>query len=601
MFVIPKICSFVLGFFIFGGIMSTLGELLEKQISGTGKETRKGASPDELGNLPQYLHDLASAINKGTAERQKDETGAERRHNEIIALQSKFNSYLKELSAVNAYLAEVQADELKAAEKAYKREESRRKREEAKAAVGKEKKGQLRDTGLALLGGSIGEGISSFIGNIFKAAEQTNKDIAKATEANITATKEEAFEAAEDARNAKVQEVAKATSETLSSNTAALGENLKNAQSFERALSESEANVKTAEEARDKAYQGAKSEEGASGKRSGESAANEPWGHPAEARVTVEPLILTPDGRDAIAEARTEAANKRAAENVSVAEAALGSALDKDFAVKEKYGPDYEKAVGSGDAIASSVQDTVATAKSQIEAANIEERQAKAKALTEATGEGNGAVLPGNMKALIGIANAVEMVAKHPALAALEQFRNMFPVIEQAGGALTELSAAVPALGATLLFKLTGALFSLGNTIAEAMPWSKKSKVKERYDKENEAYYKKYGETRGESYKGAYEARVADVKKKSTEVSLTTSDTTLSAHEVSKPKANMRPDFTVAETPSDVSGITHTANTREEVRPSVRPASPAISIPREQSIGVVPVGASNPNVDYWRF
>lgn len=238
-------------------------------------------------------------------------------------------------------------------------------------------------------------------------------------------------------------------------------------------------------------------------------------------------------------------------------------------------------------------------------AAIAEEEKATAQAFEK---KQSGSLVSAEEAKGIGRANMMNMAVTPPAVAiiakSVEKFAELFPVIGQAGNAVVEMSSIIPATITALGFKTASVLMQMATGLKEAIS---KPDVSKRYEKSDALVRAetaanrtdKKAMSRGALFAEAYAQRAETYRKE-----MKPADDTMGLFEVSPsramPRANAPKAYTTEMTPSASSGITHGASARADVMPP--PPAPIIQpIPeREQALGVVPISASNRNIDEWR-
>ena len=205
----------------------------------------------------------------------------------------------------------------------------------------------------------------------------------------------------------------------------------------------------------------------------------------------------------------------------------------------------------------------------------------------------------------IGFSNLMNMAVAPPAVVAIgkvmDKFKDLFPVFEQTGGALIEMATAIPAVGITLGNELAAKLIFMGSQISDAIRLTS-NPLRERYEESNTRVAEATGKTRAEWFSEYQGARVEEEKQRAKTTTLASSADRGTVATLRSPvRANAPATFSVETIPGTSGGITHQAPTSTAAKPSrIEAPAPAPAYPREQSVGVVPVGASNSNVDMWR-
>ena len=629
-----------------------ISSLLLKALGGN-KSARS-----EDSSLPDSLKKLTEAITKSMQERtatsKKELSASEKRNQSIDGLFRQYQADLKETARIFKALNETEANSLKLAEKeakegaAYrKRVEAANRRAEKLNSVGDRQAGERQTNWLGLIGAIGGKGFQGVVESFVKASEQTKKDIATISDAryeDITATaaeaREDKFAAAdkglETAKQAHGQAIQNATEmegralqkmmagdKTLDATENAAAA-LKAAKANQRAVAdEGTAKIKAAKEGNEEApARGERAERGGVARderaeRGGAAPLAAPLGDIASAiREGTEKnsgLILDASTKDAIQKEKVSKVEAEVAEKNLAADAEVSKASDAYVAAAAKDTQGLvEYAEGSGDASAAMKAKETANAQlAYIENATVdkkagalrEEEQTVKEAFTQ---KQEGSLVSDAEKKSIGFANTMNMAVAPPALIiigkVMEKFKEMFPIIEQTGNALIELATALPAVVITLENELAAKLIFLGSQLADAI---KGNDLRKRYEESNAEVIEKTGKSRAEWFTVYQDARVNEEKRRATRVELASSDDgILSAAKLRGPVQMNEPEsYSVEKIVGTASGITHEAPTREVVQAQVREEERQRNLPvrpAEQSVGVVPVGASNRNVDEWR-
>lgn len=622
-----------------------ISSLLLKALGGN-----KSAGGEDS-SLPDSLKKLTEAITKSMQERtntsKKELSASEKRNQAIDGLFRQYQADLKETARIFKALNETEANSLKLAEKeakegaAYrKRVEAANRRAEKLNSVNDRQAGERQKNWLGLIGAIGGKGFQGVVENFVKAGEQTKKDIAAISDAryeDITAkaaeAREDKFTAAdkglETAKQAHGQAIQNATEmegralqkmmagdKTLDS-TEKADAALKAARANQRAVAEEgTAKIKAAKEGNEEAPA-----RGERAERGGAAPLAAPLGDIASAiREGTEKnsgLILDASTKDAIQKEKVSKVEAEVAEKNLAADAEVSKAGDAYAAAvaKDTQGL-VEYAEGTGDAGAAvKAKETANAQLAYIENATVdkkagalrEEEQTVKEAFTQ---KQEGSLVSEEEKKSIGSANTMNMAIAPPALViigkVMEKFKEMFPLIGQTGGALIELATALPAVAITLGNELTAKLIFLGSQISDAIRFTDND-LRERYEQSNKEVIDATGKSRAEWFTAYQDARVEEEKQRAKNVKVTSSDGgILSAAKLSGPvRMNEPAAYSVEKIPGTASGITHEAPTHEAVQAQARareeerqrnlPVRPA-----EQSVGVVPVGASNRNIDEWR-
>ena len=618
-----------------------ISSLLLKALGGN-KSARS-----EDSSLPDSLKKLTEAITKSMQERtdtsKKELSASEKRNQSIDGLFRQYQADLKETARIFKALNETEANSLKLAEKeakegaAYrKRVEAANRRAEKLNSVGDRQAGERQTNWLGLIGAIGGKGFQGIVEDFVKASEQTKKDIATISDAryeDITATaaeaREDKFAAAdkglETANQAHGQAIQNATEREGRSlqkmmagdKTLDATENadaaLKAAKANQRAVaSEGTAKIKAAKEGNEEAPA-----RGERAERGGAAPLAAPLGDIASAiREGTEKnsgLILDASTKDAIQKEKVSKVEAEVAEKNLAADAEVSKAGDAYVAAAAKDTQGLvEYSEGTGDASAAMKAKETANAQlAYIENAAVdkkagalrEEEQTVKEAFTQ---KQEGSLVSDAEKKSIGSSNIMNMAIAPPALViigkVMEKFKEMFPIIEQTGNALIELATALPAVVITLENELAAKIIFLGSQIADAI---KGNDLRKRYEASNAEVIEKTGKSRAEWFTVYQDARVNEEKRRASRVELASSDDgILSAAKLRGPVQMNEPEsFSVEKIVGTASGITHEAPTREVVQTQVREEERQRNLPvrpAEQSVGVVPVGASNRNIDEWR-
>lgn len=618
-----------------------ISSLLLKALGGN-KSARS-----EDSSLPDSLKKLTEAITKSMQERtdtsKKELSASEKRNQSIDGLFRQYQADLKETARIFKALNETEANSLKLAEKeakegaAYrKRVEAANRRAEKLNSVGDRQAGERQTNWLGLIGAIGGKGFQGVVESFVKASEQTKKDIATISDAryeDITATaaeaREDKFAAAdkglETAKQAHGQAIQNATEmegralqkmmagdKTLDA-TENADAALKAAKANQRAVaSEGTAKIKAAKEGNEEAPA-----RGERAERGGAAPLAAPLGDIASAiREGTEKnsgLILDASTKDAIQKEKVSKVEAEVAEKNLAADAEVSKAGDAYVAAAAKDTQGLvEYSEGTGDASAAMKAKETANAQlAYIENAAVdkkagalrEEEQTVKEAFTQ---KQDGSLVSDAEKKSIGSSNIMNMAIAPPALViigkVMEKFKEMFPIIEQTGNALIELATALPAVVITLENELAAKLIFLGSQLADAI---KGNDLRKRYEASNAEVIEKTGKSRAEWFTVYQDARVNEEKRRASRVELASSDDgILSAAKLRGPVQMNEPEsFSVEKIVGTASGITHEAPTREVVQTQVREEERQRNLPvrpAEQSVGVVPVGASNRNIDEWR-
>ena len=535
------------------------------------------------------------------------------------------------MASVTSLLKDVQGDALKQAqnrakrdEERFKREDAARKRAERISAVKTRQNALKNDMGTGLLTALFGRTIGDFASNALKAQEKTRSDIAEmesaAYEDRIETAADRKAEAVEAAELAREDAIAKAASDygaTAEESAKALGAAIDTAKVNNAILSATEAAKETldaAKAARDKVESEITPEETrkgtapATGHASGVIMGS---GAPAKAGT---PKILSPEGKDAIAEANAEKALKEKASRNLEADARVSAASDAFAKAQRAEGAAPSRYAGAaleGERAMADVAKATAAATGAINAALVAETMAKvaaenaeAKAKTAAREEkASGELVSEGDRKSISATNMLAEAVAPPALAVLgkvaERFQGLFPVIEQSGDAIIELGTALPAALFTVGGQTIAGIQSAISGLIDSFPWTTRD-VYKRYEESDKAVVAATGMTRAGKYREAQEYNLTRYKRMSTDAPDRKASAGGLMYATRGPvTANASPQFTTIDTHGATSGITHTAQDVLETR--VRPVTPVPPPPQqERPLGVIPVGPSNASVDSWR-
>lgn len=621
--------------------MDSVSEALLAQLAKGTNSSGKGRDSADISKLPESIQKLVASLNKDAAARDKsakaakdEKDAAQKRQNAIDGLQREFNTNLKELVDITEELNKTQGDALTRAEKRakkqeelFRKEEASRKRAEKIAALQSKPKDIMSDLKVGFLGAIFGKGVGDFMKNVSRAKEQTKSDVsglAEARYADKIATAEEkkadAFAAAEAKRADAVEGAQRARKATLEKTTAEIGESVQKAQKNSDAQLASEtayAEWEEAGKARDALSREGEARLSQIGKSAPATGSGAGRGAGGGEGAPAAPLIVTPSGRDALADAEVEKARREVAEANMAAEAAVSAAAKKFQAVTgeevDKATIGYAGAVAGGEAATAESRASAAATKEAIQDAILTENAEKENATYAAAQEkglANAEMAKGGMvsaaeKSSIGSANMLSTAVAPPALViigkVMEKFQNMFPIIEQTGNALIELGTVVPAT----LFTVTGQLAAkLLYGLASIRDAISTPDVRERYDKSDARIQEATKKSRAELYAEAEERNLEAYKKNSTDVKTTASTFARVANTSATITQNTPGMFTVENIPGTVSGITHTAGSSYEARDQINAAAAArdavAAAPVEKPMPVVSAGPSNSSVDQWR-
>lgn len=634
MFIAAKLCSFAID--LMWVIMETVSSLLAR-ILGAPADTKKKESSVNLENLPDSLRQLAESINRNTSGRDnvsKDEkNAAAKRQNQINEMQRQFNSSIQELADVAAILNDTQSSALKQAEKRANRDEERRKRDDAArkraeklSAVKTRQNAAKKEIGAGLVSALFGKGIGDFFSNALKAREQTKTDIAELSEAryaDMIATaadqKADKMERAEIKKDAAIVKATASYKGKLEEQTASLGGAIHEAKENDAVLARTEAaraRLEDAKAARDKieAVGSARLAETFPGK----PAAATPKGTSVDASSVKEnvvapaaPIIVTPSGEDASAVVQAERTREEVAARNLEADAVASKLSDEFTKEKKKEGvapAAYSGAVIQGEAAIAGIKKVGEETATAIKNAIINEDHSKAKAVDAErlakkkadAKKAAGALVPKEEQKGISTTNLMTGAVAPSALVitgkVMEKFKNMFPVIEQTGNALIEMSTVLPATLFTVIGQLTAGLTYALSELRDAI-WT--PDVRKRYDKSDAAVMTATKKSRADLFAAAQEENLEAYKTTPTSVKGTSSLGGLGTASRGPVRANSKREFTVADSPTTAAGVTRAARTGSEAREKFSPPTPAPAS-QERALGVIPVGPSNGNVDSWR-
>lgn len=615
--------------------MDSVSEALLAQLAKGTSSSGKGRDSVDVSKLPESIQKLVAALNKDAAARAKaakadkdEKDAAQKRQNTIDGLQREFNTNLKELVDITEELNKTQGDALKQAEKRakkqeerFKKEEAARKRAEKIAALQSKPKDIMSGLKADFFGAIFGKGVGDFMKNVSRAKEQTKADVSELAEARyadkITTAEEkkaDAFSAAEAKREDTVEGAQRARKATLEKTTTEIGESIQSAQKNSDTQLASEtayAEWEKAGKARDALAREGETRLSQVGKSAPATGSGAGGGEGAPAA----PLIVTPSGRDALADAEIEKARREVAEANTAAEEAISAAAKKfqDVTGEEtdKATIGYVGAVAGGEAAVAESRTSAAATNEAIQDAIIAENAEKANATYEAArekGMANAEMAKGNMvsaeeKSSIGKANMLSTAIAPPALViigkVMEKFQSMFPIIEQTGNALIELGTVLPATLFTVTGQLAAKLMYMGASIRDAISTPD---VRERYDESDARIQEATKKSRAELYAEAEERNLEAYKKNGTVVKTTQSTYDRVANARATVTQNAPGPLTVENIPGTASGITHTAGSSYEARDQINAAAAARAAvaPVEKPMPVVSAGPSNSNVDQWR-
>lgn len=619
--------------------MDSVSEALLSQLAKGISSSGKGRDSVDISKLPESIQKLVASLNKDAAARDKsakaakdEKDAAQKRQNAIDGLQREFNANLKGLVDITEELNKTQGDALKQAEKRakkqeelFKKEEAARKRAEKIAALQSKPKDIMSGLKADFLGAIFGKGVSDFMKNVSRAKEQTKSDVSELAEARYAdkiATAEEkkadAFAAAEAKREDTVGGAKAARKAILEKTTTEIGGAIQSAQENSNKQLGAEAAYAEwdrARKARDSIAREGESRLSQAG-RSAPTVVSSGGAGSGESTAPAAPLIVSPTGDDALADAEVAKARREVAEANMAAEAAVSAAAEKLQAatgggVADKASIGYAGAVAGGEAAVAESRTSAAAIKEAIQDAILTESTEKANATYAAArekGMANAEMAKGGMvsaaeKSSIGKANMLSTSVAPPALViigkVMEKFQNMFPIIEQTGNALIELGTVVPATLFTVTGQLTAKLLYGLASIRDAISTPG---VRERYDKSDAKIQEATKKSRAELYAEAEERNLEAYKKNSANVKTKASTFSRVASAKATVTQNAPGPLTVENIPGTASGITHTAGSSYEARDQINAAAAArvAAAPVEKPMPVVSAGPSNSNVDQWR-
>lgn len=584
--------------------------------------------------LPKALQDLVKAVNKSATSKEKRDkdsaSSADKRQDRINMLQRTFNENVQELNDALAELNRTQGNALEQAEKRAKLDDARHKREEA-ARRRTEKLNEVANRqakakanlGAEFIGALFGQTLGTFTKNALAAQAQTKEDVASLVsaryEAKVGAAEDveaEKREGAEIQKEAAVTNAAQKHLSVMEKAMSALGDSVLSAKTSDAILAgteAAEASLEAARAARDKIEaEGAAKLSGAPVERtSGGVGAS---GQPVASKQL--PLIVTPSGGDALAEAAVERIKEDVAKRNLEADARVAAASDAFAKAVQMEGAapaKYAGAVLQGESSVSTIQGSAKERGAAVKNAGEAEINTKAAAVDEARVAKNeayaekmaGTLVSKEEEKSIGRTNMLAGAVAPPALViigkVMEKFRDMFPVIEQSGEALIEMGTAIPAVMFTSMGQLSAKLLYGLASLRDAI-WT--PNVRKRYDKSDAAYVEKYGKSRADFYSDAQEALVEAEKKRATTIVSESSEAGLLANKAKAGPvmANAPKAYTRTETP-DTSGATGNASSAADARRQARVEELREYRPNSAytpPLGVVPVSASNRSIDEWR-
>lgn len=593
--------------------METISSLLNKALG-----EKNAAKGNDMDVLPKSLQDLARAISASAKITEKEVSASEKRQKIVDSLQRS-------------------EERAKRAELAQKRAEARNSRATKENSIKARQNSEKQANWLNLIGAVGGKGLQNLVGNFVKAREQTDKDVSTIATAryeekvaSIDATRDDAIAEAEARQKAKVAAIAQAYQKGLSKSVSAEGAEAAAVAKAAATLTEfekAEEAYKKAQAERDRIY-----EEGlariheleagvASGQKPQGASVVGSLSHAVGAPVAPgQGVLLDASGRPVPPVAQMAAIEKAKKEHSEAYNAAEAAVSEKEISPDARSAARVAHATMARGELSAEYEkpDRLAeAARSALAMANERAESDKAKAIDTATNvkiaaakeRDAGSLVSKAEKKSIGLSNMLSGAIAPPAIQfiakSLEEFTKLFPVVKQAGDALVELTAAVPAGLLLLSTAIPGALLQAGAEIKESLPGAR-SDVGKRYNESNEKWIVHSNKSRAQMYSEAQTAQV-EMYKERNDAALPGS-TSLAVGTISAPKANAPREFTREVTPS-ASGTLGYANTaaeaREEMRRQERAAAAARAMegyhPNQgQSIGVVPVAPSNRNIDEWR-
>lgn len=603
-----------------------LSELLAARL-GTDRAGNDAALPDSLVELKSSIDKMRQKSERGS---EKDRSEQETRTQELSSAYNQFSAELKEVAKTLAALNKTEGDSLKAAEKAAKAGESRRRTADAAAKRSAESSkvfnnlnSQKSAAGLKLLGAFTSKGFADVVGGFLKAKADAKSDVSDLNQAryeqalgDISDAKNARMQAADDRideANARVEEARKSYSQRQVAAAESMGKGIVKASAASKTLDASaaaEANYNRAVAERDRVSKEslARVEEAKRSEPLGGHIAAAPVAEPTRtiaAGHTSSGLILDDATLEALHTEKVRQAQESAAFVVDAAEAKVTAARDTRAALlPEKEEAEAQFASGEAaiyaaraDLIAAKDALNAAVAQSKKEIANaVDEKAAavnQAEAATQATYDkaNAGGYVSESEASSIGMTN-MALAAANPAATviatALEEFMKLFPVIRQAGGALIELSAALPAITMTIGMKTGTAILRIATAVKEVFD---QADVSKRYEEEETARIKAGQATGGELHSRRVWANADAYKANATPA-------TGGIEEYAGRIVTAAPaEAYTLESPSSSAsaGVSGSAPSREAPK-----AAPAPSPKKESSIGVFPMGPSNANIDSWR-
>lgn len=618
--------------------------------------------PDSLKKLTEAIGKATAEAEKGSKGKGPS-SESEKRSEEFNFVMRQFGADLRETARVLGEINKTEQNSLKAAERAAKEGAAYRKMVEAankradKLGEVERRQGAERQGNLLNLVGAIGgKGLQGIVSNFVDASRQTEKDIAQIGEARYEDLVGAAADTRAEAEMAVDRRVAasddalllaqKAYASSMEKVTAAAGEavmTMMGGKPLIEAAAKAEDAYAAAQAERDRIQrEGAArikaakagslpSESPIATGAAGAGALTAPISDIAtairEGTGSTSGLILDEATRREAEISKVEAevakANTEAQAAVNAAGDALAQAVEATRTPPVEGGSSAQAQYAGGLQAAAAAETERAVAEAEYEkaqASNVETKHRapdeKAEAIVaeeKATAQAfekkqSGSLVSAAEAKGIGRTNMMNMAVAPPAVAiiakSVEKFTELFPVIGQAGNAVVEMSSIIPATITALGFKTASVLMQMATGLKEAIS---KPDVSKRYEKsdalvlaETEANRPdKKAMSRGALFAEAYAQRAEKYRK-----DVTPADDTMGLFEVSPsramPRANAPKAYTTEMTPSTSSGITHGASARADVTPP--PPAPIIQpIPeREQALGVVPISASNRNIDEWR-
>lgn len=646
-----------------------ISSLLLKQLGGKGDSLSKDEASALPEALRKLANAIATDKNFREEISRKEMTAAEKRQAAADAVERQYLADLKETARLMKELNAIEFNSLKIAEKeartgaAYRqRAEAANKRAEKLSAVDTRQSGERQGNLLNLIGAIGGKGLQGIVSGFVNANAKTAEDVAKISEARYEdrvtlakEAKEDKFAAADKATAdadmalsaakrkyaaamAKAAELEggaalkmRSSGDTLSVVEKAESD-LKAARATQRTVAaEGEARLRAAYDGASPANVPAASMPAGNAS----SAISAPLSDIATAiREGTEKnsgLILDAATKDTIQKERISEVEKDVIERNLAADRAVSEAGAAYAALVTPQRPGegskeskalLEYAEGGGMVSeASRIRETAEAEYAAAVAANKagkenadtmrgEAARAEEGAVSEAFARKQEGSLVSAEKALaVGNANMMNMAIAPPAVVligkVMERFSNLFPVIEQTGGALVEMATAVPATLITLQNELSAKLIFLGSQVADAIRFTD-NELRERYEESDRRVRAETKDVYGKSMSRAdlfgmqQGIRVNEEKTAATRVAPRAASYGAATAKYSPARASQPASFTVENIPGTSSGIAHQASAPIRTPSPETRAAPAPARIQEQSVGVVPVSASNANVDNWR-